>query len=65
MNGMEATVEDEGTEKRLRSQARWIYIESALAAVILTVLSFFFASVLPEAARSFPDLTLEQAAATS
>lgn len=62
MNGMEETVEDEGTEKRLRSQARWIYIESALAAVILTVLSFFFASVLPEAARSFPDLTLEQAA---
>ena len=62
MNGTEEPVGDEGTEKRLRSQARWIYVESAIAALILTVLSFFFASVLPEAARSSRDLSLEQAA---
>ena len=62
MNGNEEPVGDEGSEKRLRSQARWIYVESALAALILTVLSFFFASVLPEAARSSRDLSLEQAA---
>jgi membrane protein DedA with SNARE-associated domain len=62
MNGTEEPVGDEGTEKRLRSQARWIYVESAIAALILTVLSFFFASVLPEAAGSFKDLSLEQAA---
>ncbi len=62
MNGTEEPVGDEGSEKRLRSQARWIYVESAIAALILTVLSFFFASVLPEAARSFKDLSLEQAA---
>jgi membrane protein DedA with SNARE-associated domain len=62
MNGTEEPVGDEGTDKRLRSQARWIYVESAIAALILTVLSFFFASVLPEAAGSFKDLSLEQAA---
>ena len=62
MNGTEEPVGDEGVEKRLRSQAHWIYVESAIAALILTVLSFFFASVLPEAARSFQDLSLEQAA---
>ena len=62
MNGNEEPVGDEGAEKRLRSQARWIYLESALAALILTALSFFFASVLPEAARSSQDLSLEQAA---
>ena len=62
MNGTEESVGDEGAEKRLRSQARWIYLESALAALILTALSFFFASVLPEAARSSRDLSLEQAA---
>ena len=62
MNGSEEPVGDESVEKRLRSQARWIYVESAIAALILTVLSFFFASVLPEAARSFRDLSLEQAA---
>jgi len=62
MNGTEEPVGDEAAEKRLRSQARWIYVESAIAALILTVLSFFFASVLPEAARSFRDLSLEQAA---
>jgi membrane protein DedA with SNARE-associated domain len=59
MNGTEEPVGDEGVEKRLRSQARWIYVESAIAALILTVLSFFFASVLPGATR---DLSLEQAA---
>jgi membrane protein DedA with SNARE-associated domain len=59
MNGTEEPLEDESVEKRLRSQARWIYVESAIAALILTVLSFFFASVLPGAAR---DLSLEQAA---
>jgi membrane protein DedA with SNARE-associated domain len=62
MNGTEEPVGDEATDKRLRSQARWIYVESAIAALILTVLSFFFASVLPEAAGSFKDLSLEQAA---
>jgi len=59
MNGSEERVGDEGAEKRLRSRARGIYVESAIAALILTVLSFFFASVLPEAAG---DLSLEQAA---
>jgi membrane protein DedA with SNARE-associated domain len=59
MNGSEEPVEDESAEKRLRSQARRIYVESAIAALILTVLSFFFASVLPGVAR---DLNLEQAA---
>ncbi len=59
MNGSEEPVGDKGAEKRLRSQARWIYVESALAALILTALSCFFASVLPEAAG---ELTLEQAA---
>jgi membrane protein DedA with SNARE-associated domain len=59
MNGTEEPVGDESAEKRLRSQARWIYVESAIAALILTVLSFFFASVLPGATR---DLSLEQAA---
>jgi membrane protein DedA with SNARE-associated domain len=62
MNGTEEPVGDEGVEKRLRSQVRWIYIESAIAALILTILSFFFASVLPEAARASRVLSLEQAA---
>ena len=62
MNGTEEPVGDEGVDKRLRSQARWIYAESAIAALILTVLSFFFAGVLPETARSFRHLSLEQAA---
>ncbi|MGB7947266.1 MAG: VTT domain-containing protein [Candidatus Binatia bacterium] len=62
MNGAEEQVGDEGVEKRLRSQAHWIYVESAIAALILTVLSFFFASVLTEAVRSSKDLSLEQAA---
>ncbi len=59
MNGSEEPVGDEDAEKRLRSQARRIYVEAALAALILTVLSFFFASVLPEAVG---DLSLDQAA---
>lgn len=62
MNGSAEPVGDEGAEKRLRSQARWIYIESALAALILTVLSFLFADVLPEAVRSSRDLSLKGAA---
>ena len=62
MNGTEESVGDEGVEKRLRSRAYWIYIESALAALILTVLSFYFASVLTEAVRSSKDFSLEQAA---
>ena len=62
MNGTVEPVGDESAEKRLRFQSRRIYVESAIAALILTGLSFFFASVLPEAARSFPDLSLEQAA---
>jgi membrane protein DedA with SNARE-associated domain len=62
MNGTEEPVGDEGLEKRLRSQAHWIYVESAIAALILTVLSFYFASVLTEAARSSEGLSLEQAA---
>ena len=62
MNGTEELVGDEGVEKRLRSQAHWIYVESAIAALILTLLSFYFAVVLPGALRSSEGLTLEQAA---
>ena len=62
MNGSEESVGDEGVEKRLRYRARWIYVESAIAALILTALSFFFANVFTEAARSSKDLSLEQAA---
>ena len=62
MNGAEERVGDEGVEKRLRFQAHWIYVESAIAALTLTVLCFFFASVLTEAARSSKDLSLEEAA---
>jgi membrane protein DedA with SNARE-associated domain len=62
MTGTEEAVGDEGVEKRLRSQAHWIYVESAIAALILTVLSFFFAVVLAEVARSSKDFSLEQAA---
>jgi membrane protein DedA with SNARE-associated domain len=62
MNGTEQPVGDEGVEKRLRSQAHRIYIESAIAALILTVLSFFFASLVTEAVRSSESLNLEQAA---
>ena len=62
MNGTEEPVGDEGVEKRLRSQAHWIYVESTIAALLLTVLSFFFASVVTEVARSSEELSLEQAA---
>jgi membrane protein DedA with SNARE-associated domain len=62
MNGNEERVGDQGTEKQLRSQAHRIYVESALAALILTVLSFIFASVWPEAVRVSEGLSLEQAA---
>jgi membrane protein DedA with SNARE-associated domain len=55
-------VADEDAEKQLRSRAHWIYLESAIAALILTILSFFFASVLPEAVRSSESLSLERAA---
>ena len=62
MNGTEEPVGDEGVEKRLRSQAHWIYVESAIAALILTLLSFYFAVVLPDTLRSSEGLTLEQTA---
>jgi len=62
MNGTEEAVGDEVVEKRLRSQAHWIYVESAMAALILTVLSLYFATVLTDAARSSKGLSLEQAA---
>jgi membrane protein DedA with SNARE-associated domain len=62
MNGTEESVGDEDAEKRLRSQAYRIYAESAIAALILTVLSFFLASALTEAARSAKGLSAEQAA---
>jgi membrane protein DedA with SNARE-associated domain len=62
MNGTEEPVGDEGVDKRLRSQAHWIYVESAIAALILTLLSFYFAVVLPGSLRSSEGLTLEQAA---
>jgi membrane protein DedA with SNARE-associated domain len=55
-------VADEDAEKQLRSRAHWIYFESAIAALILTLLSFFFANVLPEAVRSSESFSLEQAA---
>jgi membrane protein DedA with SNARE-associated domain len=48
MNGSEESLEDEADAQRLRARARWIYVQSAIAALILTGLSFFFASVLPE-----------------
>jgi membrane protein DedA with SNARE-associated domain len=62
MNGTEQPVGDEGVEKRLRSQAHRIYIESAIAALVLTVLSFFFANIVIETVRSSESLNLEQAA---
>jgi membrane protein DedA with SNARE-associated domain len=62
MNGTEEPVGDEAAEKRLRSQAHWIYAESAIAALILTVLSFYGASVWTEAVHYSQGLTLEKAA---
>jgi membrane protein DedA with SNARE-associated domain len=61
MNGAEEPLGDEGTKEGLRSQTRWIYVESAIAALILTALSVFFASALPDAAHSYKSLRLEQA----
>src|SRR4029453_15032497 len=61
MNGSEEPLGDEAADKRLRSQARWIYVESAIAAFILTGLSFFFASVWTEAARSYEGLSQKEA----
>jgi len=62
MNGTEELVVGEGIEKRLRSQAHWIYAESAIAALILTVLSCYFASLWTEAVYYSQSLSLEQAA---
>jgi membrane protein DedA with SNARE-associated domain len=62
MNGTEEPVGDEAAEQRLRSQARWIFVESAIAALILTVLSFYVASVWTEAVLYSQGLTLEKAA---
>ena len=59
MNGSEESVGDENIEKGLRSRARWIYFQSATAALILTILSFLFGSVLPATAG---ELSLEGAA---
>ena len=61
MNGTKESLGDKGAEKRLQSQARWIYVESVIAALILTALSFLFASVWTEAARSYQALSLKEA----
>ncbi|HEX2227272.1 MAG TPA: VTT domain-containing protein [Candidatus Binatia bacterium] len=60
MNGSEEPLGDEAAEKRLQSQARRIYVESAIAALILTGVSFFFAGVLPEMVRSYGGLSLKE-----
>ncbi len=60
MNGSEEPLGNKDAEKGLQTKARRIYVESAIAALILTVLSFFFASVLTEAARSYKDLSLKE-----
>ncbi len=49
MNGSEEPLGDKDAEKGLRAKARRIYLESAIAALILTVLSFFITSLLTEA----------------
>jgi membrane protein DedA with SNARE-associated domain len=51
MNGSEERLEDDAEAKRLRTRARWIYVQSAAAALILTGVSFFFAGVLPDFIR--------------
>jgi membrane protein DedA with SNARE-associated domain len=51
-----------GLRKACGPRARWIYVESATAALILTGLTFFFAIVWTEAARSSKGLSLGQAA---
>lgn len=62
MNGTAEPVGDGDAEKRLRSQARWIYVQSALAALILTILSFIFASLSSAAAGFSSHVSLEQTA---
>jgi membrane protein DedA with SNARE-associated domain len=62
MNGAEEPLEDQGAEERLQSRARRIYVESAIAAAVLTAVGFFFASVLPEATRSYQGSGLNEAA---
>jgi len=59
MNGSEEPVGDENVEKVLRTRARRIFVESAIAALILTGLSFVLASLVPAGSRDF---SLEQAA---
>ena len=61
MDGTEEPLGDQSAEKRLQSKARWIYVESAIAALILTLLSFFFANVVTDAARSYRGLSLKEA----
>jgi membrane protein DedA with SNARE-associated domain len=61
MNGTEERLEDEGAAKRVRSRARWIYVESTIAALILTALSLFLASILPEVVRSYQVSSLNEA----
>jgi membrane protein DedA with SNARE-associated domain len=61
MNGTAEPLEDESAEERLQSQARWIYVESTIAAVVLTAVSFFLASVLPEATRSYQSSGFKEA----
>ncbi|HWP57655.1 MAG TPA: VTT domain-containing protein [Candidatus Acidoferrales bacterium] len=62
MNGGEERVDDEGADKGLRSRARRIYVESAVAALVLTGLSFLFAGLLTETARFFEGLSPKRAA---
>jgi membrane protein DedA with SNARE-associated domain len=61
MNGSEEPLEDAADAKRLRIRARWIYLQSTIAAFILTGVSFFFAGVLPEAVQSHDGVSLKEA----
>jgi membrane protein DedA with SNARE-associated domain len=61
MNGSEEPLEDEAGAKQLRTRARRIYVQSAIAALILTGLGFLFAGVLPEAARFYDGMSLQEA----
>jgi membrane protein DedA with SNARE-associated domain len=62
MNGSVESVGDGDAEKRLRTQARWIYVQSALAALLLTILSVFVASLFNAADGFSNDMSLEQTA---
>src|SRR5438046_4479172 len=62
MNGTEEPVGDEDVGKRLRAMDQWTYADAAIAAVILTVLSCYFASLWTEAVYYSQSLSLEQAA---